>query len=49
MIMIRIPHGYNRGGTQVVDVCPSITTSCFELNNLILEVTDADTMSSNKV
>lgn len=42
MTIIRLPHGYNRGGIQEVETCPSITTSCFELNNLILEITDAD-------
>ena len=32
---MRLPHGFFDGG--LVDICPSITTSSFEFNNLLIE------------
>lgn len=41
--IIRLPHGYFNG--EIVDICPSLTISSFEFNNLIMEIYDKDNPS----
>lgn len=35
--MLRLGHGYFHGGIQD-ELCPAITISCFEFNNLLVEI-----------
>ena len=39
--IIRLGHGYYGGGVEA-DVCPAITTSSWEWNNLLAEVYEDD-------
>lgn len=35
--MVQLPHGFNPGHVKPAEECPSITTSCWECNNFIVE------------
>lgn len=37
-MILRNPHGWNQGGVFDTDICPTITTSAFEHNNLLVEI-----------
>lgn len=39
-LMIRYPHGFFKGGIEEKNYIPTITASCFEFNNYVLEIYD---------
>lgn len=41
-MIIRYPHGWNRGGLFENDYAPAVTTSAWEHNNLLMEVYEED-------
>ena len=42
ILMIRYPHGWNRGGAWDNDYAPTMTTSAWEFNNYVLEIYNHD-------
>ena len=41
-MIIRYPHGWNRGGLFENDYAPAVTTSAWEHNNLLMEIYEED-------
>ena len=46
VLMIRYPHGWNRGGVWENEFAPAMTTSGWELNNLLIEIHDDESDNS---
>lgn len=37
-LMLHYPHGWNEGGVEMTDICPSITISGWQANHFIIEI-----------